>query len=169
MTSHDATPDDSTVQTRLEALEEQLHDLTDQIAITQLIASYGPLVDAGSPDEVAALWSEDGSYHVEGWSMRSRADVHSMVASDAHQNLIAGGAAHFLGPAQVNVQGDDAYAVCESLLVRRREERWVVVRAGANHFTLRRIDGRWRITRRVSRALDGNLEARALLTAAPLD
>ena len=159
----------SDVEARLRALEERVGELSDQVAITQLIASYGPLVDAGSPDEVAALWSEDGSYQVEGWNMRSRADVHAMVASDAHQNLIAGGAAHFLGPARVNVQGDDAYAVCESLLVRRREERWLVARAGANHFTLRRIDGRWQITRRVSRALTGDLDARALLTAGPLD
>jgi len=161
------TADD--VEARLRALEQQVGQLTDQIAVTQLIASYGPLVDAGSPEEVAALWSEDGSYQVEGWNMRSRAEVHAMVASDAHQNLIAGGAAHFLGPAQVNVHGDDAYAVCESLLVRRRDDRWVVARAGANHFTLRRIGGRWQITRRVTRALDGALEARALLTAAPLD
>ncbi|ANE81484.1 hypothetical protein A7U43_21240 [Mycobacterium adipatum] len=159
---------ESDVEARLRLLEQQVHDLTAQIAITGLIASYGPLVDAGSPDDVAALWSEDGSYEVEGWNMRSRADVRAMVASDAHQNLIAAGAAHFLGPAHVDVQGDDAYAVCESLLVRRREDRWVVARAGANHFTLRRIDDRWQITRRVTRALDGNLEARALLTAAPL-
>ncbi|WP_395307433.1 nuclear transport factor 2 family protein [Mycobacterium sp. AMU20-3851] len=161
--------DHTAIQARLHALEQRVHELSDRVAITQLIASYGPLVDAGSPDEVAALWSEDGSYQVEGWNMRNRAEVHSMVASDAHQSLIAGGAAHFLGPAQVNVQGDDAYAVCESLLIRRREERWTVARAGANHFTLRRVDGRWQITRRVTRALDGNLEARALLTAAPLD
>lgn len=161
--------DDTTVQSRLHTLELQVHALTDQIAITQLIASYGPLVDAGSPDEVAALWSEDGSYQVENWHMRSRADVHAMVSSDAHQNLIAAGAAHFLGPAQVSVHGDDAYAVCESLLVRRQQNDWVVARAGANHFTLRRVDGRWEITRRVTRVLDGNPEARRLLTAGPLD
>lgn len=150
-------------ESRLHTLERRLQQLTDQVEVTQLIASYGPLVDAGAADDVAALWSEDGGYDVEGWQMYSRADVAEMVNSDAHQTLISRGACHFLGPARVSVDGDTATAVCESLLVVHRDGRWIVARAGANHFTLGRIGGRWQITRRTTRALNGSPEARNLL------
>ncbi|WAY21467.1 nuclear transport factor 2 family protein [Mycolicibacterium fortuitum] len=150
-------------ESRLHTLERRLQQLTDQVEVTQLIASYGPLVDAGAADDVAALWSEDGGYDVEGWQMHSRADVAEMVNSDAHQTLISRGACHFLGPARVSVDGDTATVVCESLLVVHRDGRWIVARAGANHFTLGRIDGRWQITRRTTRALNGSPEARNLL------
>ena len=87
--------------------------------------------------------------------MRSRDDVAAMVASDAHQGLIGRGCCHFLGPAVVTVTGDDAVAVCESLLVTHRDGKFAVRRAGANHFRLRRIDRRWQIVSRTTRALDG--------------
>jgi ketosteroid isomerase-like protein len=148
---------------RLARLEQRLQSVEDQLAITQLIASYGPLVDAGDADAVAALWSEDGTYDVEGWQMSSRADVRAMVLSDGHQHLIAGGCAHFLGPASVHVDGDEAVAVCESVLVRHREDGFSVRRAGANHFRLRREPDGWRIAHRTTRALDGSAEARGLL------
>ncbi|EUA34776.1 snoaL-like domain protein [Mycobacterium xenopi 3993] len=60
--------------------------------------------------------------------MNSRDDVAAMVASDAHQGLIRRGAAHFLGPAVVTVDGDKAVAVCESLLVVHRDGGYTVWR-----------------------------------------
>jgi hypothetical protein len=65
----------------------------------------------------------------------------------------------------VTVEGDEAVAVCESILVLRRGEGFSVARAGANHFRLQRIDGRWQIVSRTTRALDGQAEARGLLAA----
>ena len=159
MTSHR----EDSVESRLRDLEQRVQVLSDQAEVTQLIASSGPLVDAGVAGDVGALWSEDGSYDVEGWQMRSRADVEAMVNSDAHQNLIARGACHFLGPARVTVGGDTAVAVCASLLVVHRDGKWIVARAGANHFTLNRIDGRWQIVVRTTRALNGSTESRELL------
>lgn len=148
---------------RLAGLERRLAAMEDERAIERLIASYGPLVDCGEADAAAQLWSIHGSYDVEGWSMRSRAEVAAMVRSDAHQGLIRRGCCHFLGPAVVTLAGDDAVAVCESILVLRRGEGFSVSRAGANHFRLQRIDGRWQIVARTTRALDGQAEARDLL------
>jgi hypothetical protein len=128
------------------------------------MASYGPLVDAGDADEAAALWATDGLYDVEGWPMRSRADVAAMVRSDAHQGLIGRGSSHFLGPAAVTVDGDEAVAVYESALLVHHRDGYVVARAGANYFRLRRIDDRWQIVARTTRSLDGSAEARALLS-----
>ncbi|MCW2767271.1 MAG: hypothetical protein JWO11_3230 [Nocardioides sp.] len=153
---------------RLDRLEARLRVVEDELAVTRLIASYGPLVDAGEADATAELWAEDGSYDVEGWQMRDREDVRSMVRSDGHQGLIAGGCSHFLGPAHVTLSGDDAVAVCESVLVRHRDGGYSVRRAGANHFVLRRGPDGWRIAHRTTRALDGSAEARGLLAAGAL-
>lgn len=153
------------MEARLAALEARLQAVEDELAITRLVASYGPLVDAGAADEVAGIWAEDGEYDVEGWQMRSRADVHAMVLSEGHQHLIGGGCAHFLGPAYVTLSGDEAVAICESMLVRHRDGAFSIRRAGANHFRLRRLPEGWRVVHRTTRALDGSAEARALLAA----
>lgn len=150
---------------RLERLERCLQRLEDEQAVTRLIASYGPLADAGDADAVAALWAEDGEYDVEGWQMRGRDDLRAMIRSDHHQNLITGGACHFLGPVHVTVDGDEAVAVCDSILVRHRAGVFDILRAGANHFRLRRFADGWRIARRTTRLLDGAAGARGLLAS----
>ncbi|BBX07884.1 nuclear transport factor 2 family protein [Mycolicibacterium aichiense] len=161
----------------------RLQRLEDQQDIATLIASYGPAVDAGDAHSAAGLWTHDGRYDVEGWQMSGRQGVYDMVASDSHQELVAKGCCHFLGPAVVTVDGDRAVAVCESLVLVRRQghedldhtDQYCVWRATANHFALDRVDGRWQITTRVSRVLDGDRLAHALLGAglagdpAPLD
>lgn len=174
--------DPATLEARLQQLEQRLRTLEDEHEIARLIATYGPCVDAVDAAGAAALWSLDGVYDVEGWRMSSRADVDAMVRSDGHRRLVNNGCCHFLGPAVVTVRGDDAVAVCESLVLLRaadgypeREKSataeglpgpgYVVWRAAANHFALRRIDGRWQITARTSRVLDGKPDALELLTA----
>jgi hypothetical protein len=148
---------------RLAELEHRLRRLEDQHAITRMIAGYGPLVDAGESDAAAQLWALDGSYDVEDRHMRGRDAVRDMVCSEAHQGLIGRGSAHFLGPAVVTVDGDDAVAVCESVLFVRRDHGYAAVRAAANHFRLRRIDDRWQIVARSTHVLDGGSTARDLL------
>jgi SnoaL-like domain len=150
---------------RIAELERRLQRIEDERAIERLIASYGPLVDAGEADAAAQLWATNGTYDVEGWTMRSRDDVAVMVRSDAHQGLIGRGCCHFLGPAVVTVDGDGAVAVCESIVLVHRGEGFSVWRAGANHFRLKRVDGRWQIVARTTRTLDGKPEARELLAA----
>lgn len=149
---------------RLAALESRLRRLEDQLEITRLIAGYGPFVDAGAADEVAGMWTDEGTYDVEGWHMVGREDVRAMVLSSAHQKLINAGSCHFLGPARVTVDGDEAVAVCASLLVLHAEGRFRVWRAGANHFSLQRTTAGWQVIRRVTRALDGTAESRRLLS-----
>ena len=153
------------MMTDVEDLVARLRRLEDERDIARLIACYGPAVDAGDPDATARLWAADGVYDVEGWRMESRADVHAMVASSSHQNLVAGGCCHFLGPCVVTVTGDDAVAVCESLVLLCDGDGYRVWRSTANHFALQRAGDNWQITARTSRLLDGNPQARALLTS----
>jgi len=150
--------------TDIDDLAARLRRLEDERDIAGLIASYGPAVDAGDADAAARLWASEGIYEVDGWRMEGRADVHAMVSSPAHQNLVAKGCCHFLGPCVVTVTGDSAVAVCESLVLIRDDDGYRVWRSTANHFALQRIDGQWQISIRTSRVLDGNPDARALLT-----
>jgi uncharacterized protein (TIGR02246 family) len=149
----------------IDDLAARLRHLEDEREISRLIASYGPAVDAGDADAAARLWATDGTYDVEGWQMNSQNDVHAMVGSASHQNLVGNGCCHFIGPSVVTVTEDSAVAVAESLVLIRDGEGYRVWRSTANHFELERIEGRWRITKRTSRVLNGEPGARALLTA----
>ncbi|WP_244928823.1 nuclear transport factor 2 family protein [Nocardioides sp. W7] len=159
---------DTDVTTRLAALEGRLRQLEDEREIQHLIAGYGPLVDAGAADEVAALWTEDGVYDVDEVFLGNQEAIRAMVLSKGHQGWIRGGCAHFVGPARVTVDGDDAVAVGHSLMVVNTEDGFVVRRATANHWQLRRTPEGWRATVRTNRVLDGRPESPALLAAGAL-
>ncbi|HLS75444.1 MAG TPA: nuclear transport factor 2 family protein [Nocardia sp.] len=150
---------------RLAALEARLRLLEDEREIQRLVAAYGPLVDDGRAEEVAALWTEDGVYDVDGLFMSGRAEIAAMVRSAPHQNLIAHGCAHFQGPVHVTVDpgADTATAASYSLLVLHRDGRFLVARATAHHWRLTRTAEGWRVHRRTSRALDGDADAHRLL------
>ena len=154
-------------QERLAELERRLTALEDEREIGRILASYGPLVDAGEADSAAALWSADGVYDVGDWLMNNRTEIAAMVRSDAHQGLIAKGCCHFFGPPVIDVDGDDAVAVCESvLLVRRESGGYAVLRAGVHQVRLQRTGAGWEITRRTARQFDGQAAAREIISEA---
>lgn len=153
------------VEGRIAALESRLRRLEDEREIAQLIAAYGPLVDAGAADEVADLWTAGGIYDVDEVYLEGREQLAAMVRSRPHQAWIQGGCAHFVGPARITVDGDTAVAVCHSLMVVRQDEEFVVRRATANHWWLVRTDSGWRAERRTNRVLDGRTESPQLLAA----
>lgn len=156
----------SATEDRIDALERRLQALEDERAIARLIASYGPLVDIGDAEGVAALWAPEGSYDVGDWVMSSRAEVAAMVDSEAHQGLIRRGCCHFFGPPVVTVTGDRAVAVCESILVVAGDTRGHrIMRAGVHLLNLRRTSAGWQISDRTARQLDGSGEAVKLVTA----
>lgn len=147
--------------------EARLQKLEDEAAIAKLIASYGPLVDAGSADAVAALWEPDGVYDVDELVMHGRDEIEAMVQSPNHQRWIAGGCAHFVGPPVVTVTGDEALAVCHSLMIVNQNGQFVVRRATANHWRLRRSEDGWQVAVRTNRVLDGRPESPALFSERP--
>ncbi len=152
---------------RLTRLEQRLTRVEDEAEISRLIATYGPLADAGDAEAVAALWVEDGVYDVDEIKMTGRAEILAMIQSKNHQAWIAGGCAHFVGPVRICVDTDAglAEAVGHSLMVVN-EDGFVVRRATANAWRLRRTEQGWRVTVRTSRVLDGRAEATALLARA---
>ena len=153
---------------RLAALERRLQRLEDEREIVQLLTTYGPLVDSGCADEVAAIWTEDGVYDNDVIVMTGRDEIRAMVRSASHQGFIAGGCAHFNGPVSVQVDGDTAIAVTHSLMVLHEDGAFRVNRATANHWQLRRTDEGWRATVRTGRLLDGAELAHGLLRTGAL-
>lgn len=150
---------------RLAVIEARLGALEDERAIARLMASYGPLVDGGDADGVAALWAPDGVYDIDEIFLAGRERIARMVRSPAHQGWIRQGCAHVVGPPHVTVDGDEAVAVCHSLMVVHESGRYVVRRATANHWRLRRSAAGWEVVTRTNRVLDGRAESPALLVA----
>lgn len=154
-----------TAEERIARLEARMKHLEDRLEIYDLVASYGPAVDAGSASTTAALWVEDGVYDVDTGSYEGRDGIAAMVDSRLHQALLARGCAHVTSPPRIELDGDAAVAVSHSQLVLRREDGsgFDVLRATAHRWELVRTSDGWRVHRRTSRLLDGSETARALL------
>lgn len=150
---------------RLARLEARVSELEDRLAIHDLVAAYGPLVDAGNAVAAAALWTAGGSYDVDTGRYDGHEGIAAMVESRQHQRLIARGCAHTTSPPSVRLDGETAVAVTQSqLLVRRADGTgFDVLRATAHRWELARTPAGWRITTRTSRLIDGGDDARELL------
>ncbi len=144
--------------------EGRLRALEDREAIRDLIAAYGPLADSGDAQGVAALWTADGIYAVDGFAeARGHAAIAALITGPVHQALMARGCAHVLGPAAIDLAGDRATARCHSVVLARAGEAWDPVRVAANRWELARTPEGWRVTRRDNALLDGRAAARVLL------
>jgi hypothetical protein len=80
---------------RLAQLEQRITALEDQIAIYQLLMTYGPSADSGSDDVVRAIHHPDAEYD-SGLEVFHGADrIGDMIASlPLHRDIMAGGSAH---------------------------------------------------------------------------
>lgn len=154
---------------RLDALEQRLRTVEDELAITRLVLGYGPRVDSGSAEATAALWAEGGSYEFEAGlpALRGRGGLSAMVRSDAHQAHLRRGCAHVLTAPHVTVSGDSAVATCYSLMHHYVPETGIfqVSRVSANRWDLVRDDDGWHVANRTNRLLNGDEAARALFAS----
>jgi hypothetical protein len=155
------------VPSELEELRSRLDRLEEEAAITKVILSYGIAADAGMASFAGALWLEEGTYD---WDARGAPHVGSegveaMLASDAHQSLIAQGVAHVGGPPLLDVEGERARAVNYSLIIRREEGRSYLWRVSAVRWDLERTQGTWRVRRRTNRLLDATAAGSELLAS----
>lgn len=151
------------------ALATRLRAVEDELAITRLIASYGPSVDSGSAEKTAAIWAEDGVFSVVGgemtFDMNGRSDIAAMVESEGHQELILGGCAHVLTAPHVTLNGDSATCRNYALNIRwdAEADSFRVARVSANRWECSRTANGWKVAHRTNSVLDGAEAARALL------
>ncbi|MBL7502038.1 nuclear transport factor 2 family protein [Frankia sp. CNm7] len=171
----DVAGDAASLQRQLAELREtvaglgaRLRTFEDQVAISQLVARYGPAVDSGSATAAAELWAEDGVFEVPPYAVWTGHDeIAGMVDGAGHQGLIMNGCAHVLTAPLVKVDGDEARAWNYALNIRwdAERDRFWIARASANSWWLRREPAGWRVAHRVNRGLDGSPEPRALFEA----
>ncbi len=165
-------PDLGKLESDIAALRAEVRRLSDIVAITQLIAQYGPNVDSESADATAHLWTEDGVFSVQGgersFAMNGHADIAAMVSAPGHLAMLGNGAAHVLTTPHVVVNGDNATGRSHALNIRwdASADRFWVARVSANHWKLVRTSDGWRIAERINSNLDGTEASRALLAPA---
>ena len=148
------------------ALEARVHLLEDHVAITQVVAQYGPAVDSGSADEAASLWTDDGTFAAVPWlEMHGHDEIAAMVSGGGHQNLIANGCGHVLTVPHVVIDGDRAEGRSYALNIRwdGDNDRFWVARVSANTWRWVRTSDGWRVAERVNANLDGTPEHRQML------
>lgn len=149
---------------RLDDLAARVRELEDREAIRNVIAAYGPAVDRGDSAGAARLFTDDGAYDVGGYGVhKGREAIEALFEAETHQGLIMNGAAHFLSPMRIDLNGDVATATGYSAVFTWADGAFKAHRIAANRWDMERVGGAWRVKLRVNRLLDGAEEARALL------
>lgn len=143
-------------------LERRLRALEDRAEIAELIARYGPAVDAGDGEAVAALWSDDGTYRFDDVELEAEG-IRALVSYPTHRDYMARGCAHIISAPRIEITGDTAVAVTHSAVMVHEDGRWIGARVSANHWELRRLPEGWRVQHRRNSLLDGSAAARDLL------
>jgi len=151
-------------------LLDRLQKVEDELAVRNLMVRYGLAVDSGDSAAAKALFTEDSIYDVgspdtgmESERGESRASyimegpgaIEEMVEGPGHQSLLPN-SAHTLGPDEVRVEGDVAYALGYSRLYQRQGSDFKLLRIGINHWAFKKqMDGSWLIHHRASRPRGG--------------
>ena len=148
------------------ALARRVQALEDELAIRNVIASYGPAVDAGDGDAAASVFTDDGVYDVDVGLMEGRTAVRAMIGGARHQAMV-GRCAHQMGPVIVTLDDDGTHAgaVGYSRVYLQTPAGTHVYRVSFNRWWLLKRDGAWLIARRLTRTL-GHAEALDVLRGA---
>jgi len=154
------------VEETLAELTAEVGRLRDHVAISQVIASYGPLVDTSDRIErstvLAELWTEDGIYDIGGVGSKvGRAEIADGFV-ESHFGMVSTGVAHIMGLPFIEVDGDGATALCYSQVMVPEGERWFAWRVAANLWELERTPTGWKVARRVNRLVRDDGEAYGL-------
>jgi uncharacterized protein (TIGR02246 family) len=118
--------------------------MTDEEAIRSTIAEYAHLVDDGQFEEWAKLYVEDGELDIAGFVLKGRAALIEYLSG----SYTDGSTTHVFAVPNIRVEGDDAVAVADFLLVSNDGKH---VSVGRVYDEWVRQPDRWRIrTRRIA-------------------
>jgi SnoaL-like domain len=160
------------------ALEQRLAVIEDKLAIYNLIASHPLSADTGYGPFFPKLYTEDAVFDrgAAAPGAAGRDKLVALVESDAHEEAIAGGLAHFGNLPYIELEGDMAYVTSYLMLVRFDREGpefelpnhglsrgHQIFRVLANRWIVVRTSEGWRIKTRKLFPMDGSQPARELL------
>ena len=140
---------------QINALAVRVQQLEDHAAIVRLISAYGPAADRSDGAAIRQLFSEDGTYELEGWSFDHQS-MEQTVQTDLHARYVLAGSAHVMSLPHIRLMGDRAVAINYSQVFVSEGDHWLVDRCAANRWELVRTTDGWRISRRVNRLLNGS-------------
>jgi ketosteroid isomerase-like protein len=151
---------------RISRLEARLQLVEDELAISRLMMTYAPAADGDLATLAASLWTDDGTYEINGMRIRGRAELQAFFEGERHQFKISQGCAHPSSPPRITVSGDTASAICYQHLARWDGEHFTLPNYSVSLWEFARQDDGWRVTGRVLRLLNGDEESRRLLAEA---
>jgi hypothetical protein len=151
---------------RLASLERRITELEDERAIRYVLSHYGYLSDFGSVPDFVNLFTADGALDISmGSSYGAFAASQRWEGSARLHDFLAdpeglwdkswyGNVMHVQGNnVEVTITGDRALATGYALSVINRDGGLSVIGAFANRWELQKVDQRWLIRERKSRAL----------------
>lgn len=141
----------------LKDIKNRLAQLEDERDIRALIARYGHYADLGHEDAWVDQFTEDGVYDIvtvmrkgAGYAgnvrFEGRKELYEHIRDPAAHKQFEGRSLHLQDiNAVINVNGDDAVAESYSMTILEEADQTIVRSAGMNRWTLKRVDGRWKI------------------------
>ena len=138
--------------------------MSDLDEVRRVIALYGPLLDDGRFDDWAQLFAEDaewisvpGLYRPAGaepktWTVRGRDQIVAQLKAitEALRQGDKARSLHFSGTPVVDVQGDQAHAWWDFVIMHITQDVISTTHTGRYYSRFAKQEGRWRFTQRVS-------------------
>lgn len=103
--------------------------MDDYEEIRQLLARYAHLLDGGSADGVAALFSVDGVFEVLGQCFEGRSAIGGMFRGYAEAGALAD-TRHLTLNSVISVDGVSATAMSDWIAIRAQDAGWGILAAG---------------------------------------
>ncbi len=120
--------------------------LADRLEILELLNRHQITIDLRDVDGYADLFAPDGRFESPFGSAEGRDQLREMTLG-LHEAGFTDGKRHLMGPATVEVDGDEARAFSYWWVAETKEAPGVYS-TGTYADRLRRIDGRWKIAYR---------------------
>lgn len=150
-----------------QSLEDRLQRVEDQLAIYQIISSYGPAADCCNMAAIEKHWVPDCEYVMADFgTAEGYAGLKALFDAPFHQALFKDGCAHIASLPHVLIDGDKAVATHYAQVFTHREQNFVCVRVSVHRWEFSRLVEGWKMLRRTTSLIDGNAAARDLLEKA---
>ncbi len=147
-------------------LERRISELENERAVRELLSRFGYVMDFGSVDEFADLFTSDGAIDISmGASYGKHAVSERWEGVDRLRDFLVdpdgrwdktwyGNVMHVQGNnLEITITGDEALATGYALSVISRDGALSIMGASANRWHLHKVHGRWRIKERKFRAV----------------
>ncbi|MCX8071436.1 MAG: nuclear transport factor 2 family protein [Candidatus Binatia bacterium] len=142
-------------------LNTRVQYLEDIGALQRLLIEYSFAADIGDAEALSTMFISDAVYELDELRLEGRQQIVATVVGQRDDPAFVA-TAHTVGPVVIDVDGDRAVGRGYSRLYVAEGDGVTLWRLSFNRWEFVREQGRWRISRRVTRAV-GHPEAAALL------